>query len=329
MTRRVRVRPHVAAREDPECQFGEIVLKGVASFVGRRKRRSLACLDYRCPRGAWPCRGGCRSSPSRVVSLRPRRSRQRSVRTSLQENSPRRSVGRSASVYPEVGEGVGRHCGVIGRVLGTHQIDKDVIVWIDRRGTADAKRIDRQVPRDRERPGRHRPPSSVEHHGVAEDSDEGLLGYVLCETGIADDADRQPEQPVLVPPHEYQAGLLVADRHAREQGLVGDLVSPAQSCVVSSSPVLRSKIPEGSLPETLAPLFPPDLLSEAGTAPSARSGSAPRLSRVLEPGTAAPPFDLPDQDGALVSAGFASREVGAFVVVSEEAPPVVRSRAGS
>src|SRR5580658_5925222 len=35
--------------------------------------------------------------------------------------------------------------------------------------------------------------------------------------------------------------------------------------------------------------------------PLARRGSAPRLSRVLERGTTAPQFDLPDQDGEMVS----------------------------
>jgi hypothetical protein len=56
------------------------------------------------------------------------------------------------------------------------------------------------------------------------DPDECLLGDVLGQRCVIDDPDGQSEQAALVATDEDQAGLVIADRDPRKEGLIGNAV---------------------------------------------------------------------------------------------------------
>ena len=95
---------------------------------------------------------------------------------------------------------------LLRRARGIDGVDEQ-LGRIDGLGPAQAGTVDRDVARDREQPGGHRPAPRVVRLGMPERAQERLLRGLLRLAAIAEDRQREPEHAALEPPHERSGGV--------------------------------------------------------------------------------------------------------------------------
>src|SRR6185312_8128443 len=134
----------------------------------------------------------------------------------------------------ELVAGLRRDGGVLRRLARQHVLQ---LQRVDRDRPPGARRVDRQVVRDRGQPGPHGPAARVEEGRVPPGPLERLLRHVLGEGRIAQHGQRDPEHRALEPAHEgdRQLGVPRCETRGRAYDHAMTTTEPTSSSMASGT----------------------------------------------------------------------------------------------